>query len=122
MLTQLCTIQGGDPAAIPDLTFESFKAFHQRFYHPSNARFWFYGDDCFSTRLAKLNAYLDEFEAQDPQSKVEWQPLWKVSLDNTFILCLLTHMLFSVILRARVFLHRFLPARRERRSGSQANS
>jgi len=29
---------GGDPEAIPDLTFEQFKAFHAKFYHPSNAR------------------------------------------------------------------------------------
>ena len=36
---------GGDPTAIPDLTFEYFKGFHQRFYHPGNSRVYFYGDD-----------------------------------------------------------------------------
>ncbi len=29
---------GGDPLAIPELTFEQFKAFHQAYYHPSNGR------------------------------------------------------------------------------------
>lgn len=35
---------GGDPAAIPDLTWEALKAFHARHYHPSNAVFLTYGD------------------------------------------------------------------------------
>lgn len=36
---------GGDPTAIPSLTFDYFKGFHQRFYHPGNSRVYFYGDD-----------------------------------------------------------------------------
>ena len=36
---------GGDPAAIPDLTYEQFKTFHDDYYHPSNAYIYFYGDD-----------------------------------------------------------------------------
>lgn len=35
---------GGDPEAIPDLTYEQLKAFHARHYHPSNAIFLTYGD------------------------------------------------------------------------------
>ncbi|MEL0082467.1 MAG: insulinase family protein, partial [Gammaproteobacteria bacterium] len=35
---------GGDPEAIPDLTWEQLKAFHSRHYHPSNAVFFTYGD------------------------------------------------------------------------------
>lgn len=35
---------GGDPEFIPDLTYEEFKAFHQRNYHPSNCRIFLYGD------------------------------------------------------------------------------
>ncbi len=35
---------GGDPQAIPDLTWEQLKAFHSRHYHPSNAVFFTYGD------------------------------------------------------------------------------
>ncbi len=35
---------GGDPEAIPDLTYDALKAFHRRHYHPSNALFMTYGD------------------------------------------------------------------------------
>ncbi|MBF0219685.1 MAG: insulinase family protein [Gammaproteobacteria bacterium] len=35
---------GGEPAVIPELTYEALKAFHQRHYHPSNATFMTYGD------------------------------------------------------------------------------
>lgn len=36
---------GGDPTVIPNLTFDYFKGFHERFYHPGNSRVYFYGDD-----------------------------------------------------------------------------
>lgn len=32
--------------------------FHAKYYHPSNGRFWFYGDDDPTKRLAVLDAYL----------------------------------------------------------------
>ena len=35
---------GGDPAAIPSLTWEMLREFHARQYHPSNAVFMTYGD------------------------------------------------------------------------------
>nr|HPQ38965.1 insulinase family protein [bacterium] len=35
---------GGNPRHIPDLTYEEWKAFHARFYHPSNAFFYTYGN------------------------------------------------------------------------------
>ena len=41
---------GGDPRHIPDLTYAEFKAFHQRYYHPSNARLFFYGDEKLSSK------------------------------------------------------------------------
>lgn len=31
-------VSGGDPKAIPDLTYENFLETHKKFYHPSNAR------------------------------------------------------------------------------------
>jgi Peptidase M16 inactive domain len=46
---------GGDPAAIPTLTFDYFKNFHRRFYHPANARIYFYGDDPVPKRLELLD-------------------------------------------------------------------
>ena len=35
---------GGDPEAIPSLTFENFKKFYNDYYHPSNSFFYLYGD------------------------------------------------------------------------------
>ena len=35
---------GGDPAAIPDLTYEQFQRFYRSLYHPSNARIFVCGD------------------------------------------------------------------------------
>lgn len=35
---------GGDPAVIPDLSWEQLRAFHARHYHPSNAVMFTYGD------------------------------------------------------------------------------
>jgi presequence protease len=32
---------GGDPRVIPELSFEDFRAFHQKFYSPSNSRIYF---------------------------------------------------------------------------------
>ena len=49
---------GGDPLKIPDLTFEQFKAFHAAYYHPSNSRVFFYGNDDPVKRLALLDEYL----------------------------------------------------------------
>ncbi|HLH95906.1 MAG TPA: insulinase family protein [Xanthobacteraceae bacterium] len=53
---------GGDPRHIPDLTYAQFKAFHQRLYHPSNAKLFFYGDDDPDERLRLLEAYLGGFQ------------------------------------------------------------
>ncbi|OAE21846.1 hypothetical protein AXG93_138s1170 [Marchantia polymorpha subsp. ruderalis] len=62
---------GGDPTVIPDLTFEQFQEFHQKFYHPSNARLWFYGDDDPNERLRVISAYLDSFEASQSAKESE---------------------------------------------------
>ena len=35
---------GGDPEAIPDLTYEALKEFHGTYYHPSNSYFFLYGN------------------------------------------------------------------------------
>lgn len=65
---------GGDPTAIPDLTYDYFKNFHARYYHPSNARIVFYGDDDEATRLKILEGYLGQFERIEIDSSVKPQP------------------------------------------------
>jgi presequence protease len=72
-----CCFKGGDPNRIPDLTFEQFKAFHEKHYHPSNSRIYFAGDDNALKRLELMDEYLKEFTASDDyklKSKIEWQP------------------------------------------------
>jgi hypothetical protein len=64
---------GGDPRHIPELTYASFKAFHRRYYHPSNARLYFYGNDDPTERLRLLDAYLGEFEPQRIDAPVKLQ-------------------------------------------------
>jgi Zn-dependent M16 (insulinase) family peptidase len=65
---------GGSPKHIPDLTYAQFKSFHERFYHPSNARIFFYGDDDPTERLRLLDAYLSEFDPIEVDSTVALQP------------------------------------------------
>ncbi len=67
---------GGDPKVIPDLSFEQFAAFHGKFYHPSNSRIYFSGDDDIFTRLELMDEYLREFDVlpeAKPASVIHWQ-------------------------------------------------
>lgn len=66
---------GGDPKFIPELTFEQFRAFHERYYHPSNSYIFLYGDMDMEKKMAWLDeCYLSSFEAIDPDSEVALQP------------------------------------------------
>ncbi|CAE7492086.1 PREP1, partial [Symbiodinium sp. CCMP2456] len=75
--TQYGVDSGGDPREIPNLTFDYFKNFHGKFYHPSNAKFWFYGDDPADDRLELLDKFLSEFDKIEVDSKIVPQPLFK---------------------------------------------
>ena len=65
---------GGDPLDIPNLTFAQFKDFHSSYYHPSNSRVYFYGNDDPSIRLELLDSYLMDFEKIPVTSKIQFQP------------------------------------------------
>ncbi len=71
---------GGDPKEIPKLTFEQFKSFHARYYHPSNARIYFYGDDDPAQRLRILDAYLRDFERSTISSSIPLQAPFQAPL------------------------------------------
>ena len=68
---------GGEPKHIPSLTFEQFTSFHQQYYHPSNARIFFHGDDDPEQRLRLVNDYLKEFERQEIDSAIPVQSPFK---------------------------------------------
>ncbi len=61
--TPLGRDSGGNPEQIPELTYEQFKSFYERYYHPSNARIFFYGDDDPEARLRLLDEYLRDYDA-----------------------------------------------------------
>jgi Zn-dependent M16 (insulinase) family peptidase len=65
---------GGDPREIPKLSFDQFKSLHQMYYHPSNARIYFYGDDDPEERLRLANNYLRDFEPLIIDSTIPIQP------------------------------------------------
>ncbi|MBU4425180.1 MAG: insulinase family protein, partial [Proteobacteria bacterium] len=70
---------GGNPKHIPDLTFEQFLTFHRKYYHPSNARIYFYGDDNHEERLRLVNAYLMDFDAIEIDSAIPIQASFEKS-------------------------------------------
>ena len=62
---------GGDPNAIPELTYEEFKNFHQKYYHPSNSRIFLYGDGDTVEYLKFLDGeYLNRFERLEVDSQI----------------------------------------------------
>jgi Zn-dependent M16 (insulinase) family peptidase len=66
---------GGNPENIPDLAYKAFCGFHSRYYHPGNARFFFWGDDPEPRRLARINAELQGYGPGDVDSAVPLQTL-----------------------------------------------
>jgi presequence protease len=64
-------VSGGDPRDIPSLTWEQLRGFHARYYHPSNARFFTYGDQSLETTLEAIerNA-LARFQRMEIDSSV----------------------------------------------------
>lgn len=72
-------ISGGDPLKIPDLTWEGLKNFHKVHYHPSNARFYSYGNFPLTPTLKFLNdEYLSHYQYQDStHTLVPAQKRWK---------------------------------------------
>ena len=65
---------GGDPANIPDLTYEDFLDFHRRYYHPSNAWIYLYGDMNVEEKLTFMDDhYLSHYDAIEIDSSIQMQ-------------------------------------------------
>lgn len=69
---------GGEPLIIPDLTHKALVEFHRKYYHPSNARFYSYGNFPLQPTLKYVNGeYLSKYDPIDPKySKVPSQKRW----------------------------------------------
>lgn len=64
---------GGDPEAIPELSYEQFLEFHRTYYHPSNSYIYLYGDMDAEEYLSFIDEhYLSDFEKK--QMDTSWKP------------------------------------------------
>ncbi len=62
---------GGEPDEIPGLTHEQLKQFHARYYHPSNAWFYSYGNFDLAEHLEAVETQvLNRFDRQEIDSSV----------------------------------------------------
>lgn len=76
---------GGDPEAIPDLTYEQFLDFHRKYYHPSNSYIYLYGDMDMEEKLDWLDReYLSSFDAREVDSEIRFQEPFKEMKEKTF--------------------------------------
>ena len=67
-------VSGGDPKAIPDLTWEAYKDFHRRYYHPSNSYIYLYGKMDFEEKLNWIDdEYLSHFDYLEVDSEIKLQ-------------------------------------------------
>jgi len=65
---------GGWPEAIPQLTYQQFKDFHSKYYHPANSYIFVYGDADVEKELEFIDAnYLSGFDAIDVDSDIPLQ-------------------------------------------------
>ena len=65
---------GGDPKAIPELTYEQFLEFHRTYYHPSNSYIYLYGNMDMAEKLQYIDEhYLSAFDALKVDSEVTGQ-------------------------------------------------
>ncbi len=70
---------GGDPAFIPELSYEEFIDFHKNYYHPSNSYIYLYGDMDFEERLTWLDKeYLNQYDRLEVDSAVRLQKAFDV--------------------------------------------
>ena len=78
-------VSGGDPACIPDLTYEQFIASHRKYYHPSNARISLVGSIDLDAVLAKIDTFLSAFDRLDADFTIRTQrPIERVTKEVPF--------------------------------------
>lgn len=65
---------GGNPAYIPELTYEAYLDFYKKYYHPSNSYIYLYGDCDMKERLEWLDKeYLSAYDAIFVDSEIKHQ-------------------------------------------------
>ena len=66
---------GGDPAFIPDLTYEQYCAMYRKYYHPSNARIFLDGAVPLEKTLEMIDAYVGSAERQPSEFPIPMQQI-----------------------------------------------
>ncbi|MCK5674875.1 MAG: insulinase family protein [Spirochaetales bacterium] len=75
--TQYFYDSGGEPEAIPDLSYEQFKQYHETYYHPSNCKVFLYGNIPSEKQLQFLEEdFLNTFEYKEVNTKISEQSRW----------------------------------------------
>ncbi|KAI0212017.1 Presequence protease, mitochondrial [Lamellibrachia satsuma] len=70
-------VSGGDPLAIPDLTWQQLRDFHKSHYHPSNSRFYTYGNFDMEHHLELINEHaLKTFSRIEVDTSVPLEKHW----------------------------------------------
>lgn len=65
---------GGYPTAIPGLSYEYFKAFHNKYYHPSNSYVLLYGNADLNKELQFIDAeYFSKYQKSDEKVEIPLQ-------------------------------------------------
>ncbi len=73
---------GGNPAHIPELSYEAFLEFYKKYYHPSNSYIFLYGDCDMEERLEWLDKeYLSAYDEIEVISKIAPQNPFDVVKD-----------------------------------------
>lgn len=74
---------GGDPAEIPELTYEKFLNFHKTYYHPSNSYIYLYGDMDMAKKLEWLDReYLCYYEKRPVDSQIPQQKAFDAPVER----------------------------------------
>lgn len=65
---------GGNPENIPELTYEQFLAFHQKYYHPCNSYLYLYGNMDLEEKLDWIDReYLSKYDKISVDSEIKTQ-------------------------------------------------
>ncbi|HEX2959193.1 MAG TPA: insulinase family protein [Chitinispirillaceae bacterium] len=77
---------GGEPEHITSLTYQQFREFHRKYYHPSNSFIILYGNLPSEKTLRFLNdEYLEHFERLEIDSAIQEQVLWSAPRQQSIL-------------------------------------
>lgn len=84
--TTYCHESGGEPEQITNLTYEQFREFHRKYYHPSNSFIILYGNIPSEKTLRFLNDnYINHFERLQIDSAIKRQVPWSAPKEQSIL-------------------------------------